>query len=78
MAKVHGGGAGLHLMITFDDELKDTELAHAAFEKSVRYIPFPGTANVRQSPALETMSPAPMAIMARPPVAPTKLYSTWP
>ena len=38
-ARVHGAAAGLHLMITFDDALSDTELAAAALAHGVKVQP---------------------------------------
>lgn len=38
-AHVHGAAAGLHLMITFDAAIPDTELAAAALERGVKAQP---------------------------------------
>ncbi|MFD0788694.1 PLP-dependent aminotransferase family protein, partial [Micromonospora azadirachtae] len=38
-ATVHGAAAGLHLMVTLDDTVADTELAAATLERGVKVQP---------------------------------------
>ncbi|WP_433165001.1 PLP-dependent aminotransferase family protein [Kribbella sp. CA-247076] len=51
-ATVHGAAAGLHLTITFDDDVNDVELAAAALQKGVKTHPLSWHCQLPHAPGL--------------------------
>jgi GntR family transcriptional regulator / MocR family aminotransferase len=51
-ATIHGAAAGLHLMITFDADFSDVDLATAALERGVKTQPLSWHSQRRQPPGL--------------------------
>jgi GntR family transcriptional regulator/MocR family aminotransferase len=51
-ATIHGAAAGLHLMITFDADFSDVDLATAALEQGVKTQPLSWHSQRRQPPGL--------------------------
>ena len=51
-AQIHGAAAGLHLMITFDADFTDVDLAAAHSIEASRCSRCPGTARLRSDPGL--------------------------
>ena len=51
-AQIHGAAAGLHLMITFDADFTDVDLAAAAFDRGVKVQPLSWHCQTPQPPGL--------------------------
>ncbi len=53
-AQIHGAAAGLHLMITFDADFTDVDLAGAAFDRGVKVQPLSWHCQTPQPPGSGT------------------------